>query len=452
MKQDWTEQLRQRMAGYEEPVPDGLWEAIEQSLQQQGVPLASLESPDSPENLESPEIPATLVRRVPLRRWLAVAASVLVLITAGVALLFQRSAQQPESAMDVADATMLGTAEPPATANASEEAVVATVKTEEPSVRGGLAMVTALPRTSSPEPQSLDASLGEDRALASDGKTTPDSTLEKNSVEAGLPLLAENSIEEKKVHETERTTETLSTTIPYEGSVVTDLTEVPRITVTERNLTVSLRGSNLLASNSTNAVSTSKPIFLARSRMNTAMYENNSKAFEEDPIRLIDYADDTDHQHPFTVGLTVGIPLTERFWMETGLTYTRTKSTFTTRMGRNTSVYHQRLQYVGVPFGAGYTFWRSRSFAFYAVAGLQADLNVDAHLETDGLERHLDKDRLLLSVGGRAGAEYRFLPHFSVYLEPGLRYYFDNGSRLQTVFKEKPLQLDFQLGVRYSLK
>ena len=217
-------------------------------------------------------------------------------------------------------------------------------------------------------------------------------------------------------------------------------------------LMVSLRGANLLASNGSNAVSTSKPIFLARSRMNTAMYENNSKAFEEDPIRLIDYADDTDHQHPFTVGLTVGIPLTERLWVETGLTYTRTKSTFTTRMGRNTSVYHQRLQYVGVPFGAGYTFWRSRSFAFYAVAGLQADLNVDAHLETDGLERHLDKDRLLLSVGGRAGAEYRFLPHFSVYLEPGLRYYFDNGSRLQTVFKEKPLQLDFQLGVRYSLK
>ena len=452
MKQDWTEQLRQRMAGYEEPVPDGLWEAIEQSLQQQDVPLASLESPDSPENLESPEIPATLVRRVPLRRWLAVAASVLVLITAGVALLFQRSAQQPESAMDVADATMLGTAEPPATTNASEEAGVATVKTEEPSVRGGLAMVTALPRTSSPEPQSLDASLGEDRALASDGKTTPDSTLEKNSVEAGLPLLAENSIEEKKVHETERTTETLSTTIPYEGSVVTDLTEVPRITVTERNLTVSLRGSNLLASNSTNAVSTSEPIYMARSYMNGVMYANNSADFDKDPIRLIDYADETEHQHPFHVGLLVSIPLTDKLWIESGLSYTRAKSTFTTRMKRNTSVYHQKLQYVGIPVDVGYTFWRTRSFLAYSVGGVQADVNVDARLETDGLRRHVDKDRLLLSVGGRAGVEYRFLPHFGLYVEPGLRCYLDNGSRLQTVFKEKPFQMDLQLGVRYSLK
>ena len=138
--------------------------------------------------------------------------------------------------------------------------------------------------------------------------------------------------------------------------------------------------------------------------------------------------------------------------METGLSYTRAKSTFTTRMGRNTSVYHQRLQYVGVPLAAGYTFWHSRAFQLYGVGGVQADVNVDAHLETDGLERHLDKDRLLFSVGGRAGAEYRFLPHFGIYLEPGLRYYIDNGSRLQTVFKEKPLQLDFQMGVRYSLK
>ena len=217
-------------------------------------------------------------------------------------------------------------------------------------------------------------------------------------------------------------------------------------------LTVSLRGANLLASNGSNAVSTSEPIYMARGRMNSAMYAANSEDFEQDPIRLIDYADDTEHQHPFMVGLTVSVPLTDRLWVETGLSYTRAKSTFTTRMGRNTSVYHQRLQYVGVPLGAGYTFWRSRWFAAYAVAGVQADVNVDAHLETDGLQRHLDKDRLLFSVGGHAGAEYRFLPHFGIYVEPGLRYYVDNGSRMQTVFKEKPLQLDFQLGVRYSLK
>mgnify|MGYP003591771009 CR=1 FL=1 len=32
MKQDWTDQLRDKMAGYEEPAPEGLWDEIEKSL------------------------------------------------------------------------------------------------------------------------------------------------------------------------------------------------------------------------------------------------------------------------------------------------------------------------------------------------------------------------------------------------------------------------------------
>ena len=447
MKQDWTEQLRQRMAGYEEPAPEGLWEAIEQSLEQQ-TPLASRDEKDEKEKT------APVARRVPLRRWLAVAASALVLLTAGVALLFQRTE-------DKAGKMKLGTTAESSYAVEYEENV-RTVAGTEGATHGSVEGQTPVGNTAK-QPTQLVAK-GKKPAVAREETnlepTAPKSQLADEPADTYPQVeLAANKQDEKPADSRQDVSVVAQqgegasvNAVSSERSVLDSNLENVRPQSGRNPLMVSLRGVNLLASNGSNAVSTSKPIFLARSRMNTAMYENNSKAFEEDPIRLIDYADDTDHQHPFTVGLTVGIPLTERLWMETGLTYTRTKSTFTTRMGRNTSVYHQRLQYVGVPFGAGYTFWRSRSFAFYAVAGLQADLNVDAHLETDGLERHLDKDRLLLSVGGRAGAEYRFLPHFSVYLEPGLRYYFDNGSRLQTVFKEKPLQLDFQLGVRYSLK
>ena len=415
MKQDWTEQLRQRMAGYEEPAPEGLWEAIEQSLEQQ-TPLASLDEKDEKEKT------APVVRRVPLRRWLAVAASALVLLTAGVALLFQR-------AEDKAGKMKVGTTAESSYAVEYEENV-RTVAGTEGATHGSVEGQTPVGNTAK-QPTQLVAK--EKKPAVAREETNQEPTAPK-SQPADEPAdtypqveLAANKQDEKPADSRQDVSVVAQqgegasvNAVSSERSVLDSNLENVRPQSGRNPLMVSLRGVNLLASNGSNAVSTSKPIFLARSRMNTAMYAE--------------------------------IPLTERFWMETGLTYTRTKSTFTTRMGRNTSVYHQRLQYVGVPFGAGYTFWRSRSFAFYAVAGLQADLNVDAHLETDGLERHLDKDRLLLSVGGRAGAEYRFLPHFSVYLEPGLRYYFDNGSRLQTVFKEKPLQLDFQLGVRYSLK
>jgi hypothetical protein len=61
---------------------------------------------------------------------------------------------------------------------------------------------------------------------------------------------------------------------------------------------------------------------------------------------------------------------------------------------------------------------------------------------------HLDRDRLQFSVLGSAGLEYVLLPHLSVYVQPGLRFYPDNGSPVQNIFKEKPWQLDMQLGLR----
>ena len=470
MKQDWTEQLRQRLADYEEPAPDGLWEAIEQRLQEEGALLASQEqpeipdNPDIPENPDTPDIPgstAVSARRVPLRRWLAVAASVLVLLTAGVALLFQQS--ETEQMADAAATAELSPTE--------KLGVTMEVENDGETMKAAEAVEDTQTENLTEQPSSVDhtAKLLAQLAETKEEKTVvaPVETKEEKAVVAAdapieptNPSQAEPSSkpqDETAVAQKKGETAVAQRDVPVDGassgsSFIPNHPDVTRRQSLRPPLTVGLRGANLLASNGKNAVSTSEPIYMARGRMKSALYANNYKDFEQDPIRLVDYADDTEHQHPFTVGLTLSIPLTDRLWVETGLSYTRAKSTFTTRMGRNTSVYHQRLQYVGVPLAAGYTFWHSRAFQLYGVGGVQADVNVDAHLETDGLERHLDKDRLLFSVGGRAGAEYRFLPHFGIYLEPGLRYYIDNGSRLQTVFKEKPLQLDFQMGVRYSLK
>ena len=57
-QQDWTEQLRQRLADHEEPVPEGLWDDIEQRLQRRP-------------------------RLVVLRRWMAGAAAVALLLIGG---------------------------------------------------------------------------------------------------------------------------------------------------------------------------------------------------------------------------------------------------------------------------------------------------------------------------------------------------------------------------------
>ena len=47
--------------------------------------------------------------------------------------------------------------------------------------------------------------------------------------------------------------------------------------------------------------------------------------------------------------------------------------------------------------------------------------------------------------------EYHFSKHISVYLEPGLGYYFDNGSSVPTIYAEKPLNFNLSLGLRMSI-
>lgn len=38
-----------------------------------------------------------------------------------------------------------------------------------------------------------------------------------------------------------------------------------------------------------------------------------------------------------------------------------------------------------------------------------------------------------------------------LYVEPGVSYYFDNGSSVSNIYKEKPLNFNLEFGLRFSL-
>ena len=63
----------------------------------------------------------------------------------------------------------------------------------------------------------------------------------------------------------------------------------------------------------------------------------------------------------------------------------------------------------------------------------------------------MDKDRMLWSVGGSLGLEYRIIPQLSLYAEPGIRHYFNNGSTINNYFKDKPTSFNLQLGLRLNI-
>ena len=111
---------------------------------------------------------------------------------------------------------------------------------------------------------------------------------------------------------------------------------------------------------------------------------------------------------------------------------------------------HQTLHYVGIPLNVQFALWQWRGLNVYLSGGGQADWNVEAKVNIDGIDQKINKDRMQWSIGGGLGMQFDVLPQFGLYAEPGIRYYFDNGSNVRNFFKEKPTDLHLELGLRFK--
>ena len=68
------------------------------------------------------------------------------------------------------------------------------------------------------------------------------------------------------------------------------------------------------------------------------------------------------------------------------------------------------------------------------------------------IEKCLDASLWQLSVNASIGAEYKVTNSFGFYVEPGLGYYFNDGSSVSTVYKDHPLNYNLNFGLRFSLR
>lgn len=181
-----------------------------------------------------------------------------------------------------------------------------------------------------------------------------------------------------------------------------------------------------------------------------AMAQGSSNAYlSAEPLQR-DCKETTKHNMPVSFGATVSYSLNDRLALTSGLVYTLATSSFEHGTSSNASMDEQTLHYVGIPLTASYTVWSNNWLKTYVNAGGQADFNVSAKVETEGHTTDIDKDRAQLSVGAAAGVQLNVVKQMGVYVEPGVRYYFDNGSNVQTVFKEHPCNFSLQMGLRWN--
>lgn len=166
------------------------------------------------------------------------------------------------------------------------------------------------------------------------------------------------------------------------------------------------------------------------------------------------------HRLPVRVGLNVAYRLTDRLSVESGVSYTRLSSDMKDGTKDNYSSGSQKLDYIGVPLNVKYRAFGYRRLSLYASAGLLTEKCVSGKATHEyvisGEKKKRETEDVAakpwqLSVNAALGAQFDVLRNVGVYVEPGVSYYFDDRSPLSTIYKEKPLNFNLNLGVRYTI-
>lgn len=168
------------------------------------------------------------------------------------------------------------------------------------------------------------------------------------------------------------------------------------------------------------------------------------------------------HKIPVKVGLTARYNITGRLGVETGLTYSILSSSVKTgnsETGNNWSTGSQTLHYLGIPLNISFNILNSRYVNIYVTGGGMMEKSISGSIKTDEyvdgkfdrtLTTNISPKGLQWSVNAAAGIQANILPQLGFFVEPGVSHHFKNGSRVRSIYTDKPTDFSLGFGLRYS--
>ena len=165
------------------------------------------------------------------------------------------------------------------------------------------------------------------------------------------------------------------------------------------------------------------------------------------------------HRLPVHAGASIAYRINDRVSVETGIAYSYLSADIHEGSDSYYFAGERSLHYVGIPVGVRVRAMSWKNFDIYVGAGFEADKCVSGTIKKayvingqtrdDGHES-ISIRPLQWSVNAGAGVQYNFSSMVGIYAEPGLSYYFDNGSNIETIYSEKPLNFNLNIGLRVS--
>ena len=150
------------------------------------------------------------------------------------------------------------------------------------------------------------------------------------------------------------------------------------------------------------------------------------------------------HHMPLGAGLKIGIGLTERLSLTTGLNYTLLWSELQPLGSEGKS--DQFLHYIGLPLGAEYRLLSKGAFALSAGAGVCLDFLAAAYID----KHKVDDKPLQWTANLKAAALWELSGKLSLYLQPELNWYISK-TGLNSIRNDSPLGATLRVGLRLDL-
>lgn len=398
MNEKWINDIRERLIDYKKPAPDGLWEDIERAIEEKNI--SSSKKTGKKVFLWSGRIAA---------------------VAAMVALLFLIVKKEPEN-------------NPTAFKESCPQMIPAPDKSDLYRIvkesKNKIAMNGNAIRKPLQQEVSLAEVLANDTSLIAEGKET--SPKEEDS----------KPTKKKQV----------TTDVPFGDE--------PQVGIFRKSSRSGKLTTDFYVSNSSNATKSSN-LYGDMMTCNSPLVR--TAAMED----VLHYNIDKDvqtkvkHEQPIRLGLNLRYHLNDDISIKGGISYSRLVSHITSGSEEYRYETKQTLHFVGIPLGINYSLFQNKSINVYASAGGMVEKCVSGHSVTDYvIKDHLTETErsdvkihpLQWSVNASAGLQYNVSPQMGLYAEPGVNYYFNNGSPVNTIYGEKPLNFNLEIGLRFSIK
>lgn len=422
MNSKWRDNLRDRMESHVEPTPDGLWDGIEQAMKKE----------------RSTVLPIQKVKEVSWgNRFRAVAAAAIIVLLMGDYTLNRYNehvmpfAQQVKVTQQADEANVLASAL--IATSRKEQSGADTTKQASLPVEKEVAAVDSVRVVAAEQYIESNNEVAIENPMSALAKNTPNYK----------PGYSWNTRFSEQVNKQDFTKQLEQDTpkkdIPKWEANVYAVNLGPSSPNKEEGYANLMRGSITVNEESLDTTTTEQKSYgsIISNNKNNTVYTN------------------INHKKPITFGISLSYSLNERVSIRSGLVYTLLSSTLRSGSQHNYYSSKQTLHNIGIPVNICYRAFKHNHMSLYVTGGALAEKNISGKMTTDYIvegqkessgTENVEIEPLQWSVNGAAGIQYSLLRNVGIYAEPGVSYYFSNGSKNETIYKEKPVNFSLRVG------